>query len=61
MNVIADLQMAGDMSVAASTEEQEAPEVTHSLPDDIQEKVDNLGLDLEPSGNVLIDSPPKLS
>lgn len=53
--------MAGDMSVAASTEEQEAPEVTHSLPDDIQEKVDNLGLDLEPSGNVLIDSPPKLS
>lgn len=52
--------MAGDMSVAVSTEEQAAPEVADTQPIDIQEKVDNLVLDSEPSGNVLIDSPPKL-
>lgn len=46
-------QMAGDMSVAVSTEEQAAPEIAGTLPTDIQEKVDNLVLDSEPSGKLL--------
>ena len=43
--------MVGDMSVAVSTQE---PEVADTMPTDIQEKVDNLVLDSEPSGKVSV-------